>query len=424
MKKITAVLIGAGQRGLDAYGPYALQYPNEFQIIAVADPMEERRKEAQRLHQIKSEYCFADWKELLAKEKLADAALICTQDRMHFEPTVKALEGGYHVLLEKPMSNNPKECIWMGEYAKKYNRAFTICHVLRYTPFYTAIKEILDSGKIGTVVSMQQIENVAYWHQSHSFVRGNWRNSKESSPMILQKSCHDMDIILWLMESKCKKISSFGSLMHFNEKNAPKGAPKRCLDGCGHRDECPYYVADIYLNGENSKAPEELKRVVSNDTSMEGLIKALETGPYGRCVYHCDNDVVDHQVVNMEFENGSTASFTMCAFTANGGRTLKIMGTKGQIMADFEQNKIETETFLAGNKELIIVNTSVNGHGGGDMQIMKGFLAQIRSEGTYKGKSSAETSVESHLMALAAEESRLTGKMIDLEEFLKNGCKE
>uniref|UniRef100_UPI00272BC54C Gfo/Idh/MocA family protein n=1 Tax=Vallitalea guaymasensis TaxID=1185412 RepID=UPI00272BC54C len=215
MEKVTLTLLGAGQRGMGAYAPYALEYPDEVEFVAVAETDEERRNKFKELHKIKEENCFTTWEELLEKPKMSDAILICTMDDMHYEPTMKALEKGYHVLLEKPMSNNPLECVEMGDYAKKNNRVFSICHVLRYTPFFSTIKEILDEGRIGDIISIQHIENVAYWHQAHSFVRGNWRNSEETSPMILQKSCHDMDIFSWLVGSKCTNISSFGSLTHF-----------------------------------------------------------------------------------------------------------------------------------------------------------------------------------------------------------------
>lgn len=424
MRKITAALIGAGQRGAGSYAPYALEYPDEIQIVAVAERDDKRRNEFQTVHKIEDKYCFNSWEELFEGAKLADAILICTQDKMHFAPTIKALEKGYHVLLEKPMSDNPLECIIMGEYAQKYNRVFSICHVLRYTPFFRTVKNLLNEGKIGALMSIQYIENVAYWHQAHSYVRGNWRNSKESSPMILAKSCHDMDILLWLVEASCKKMSSFGSLGHFKKENAPKGAPERCLDGCPHRNECPYYAPKTYISWRGDWQADVLRKVVSNDTSNEALLSALKEGPYGRCVYHCDNDVVDHQVVGMEFENGVTAVFTMCAFTYEGGRSIKLMGTKGQIRCDMEKNEIEMTNFLTGTKEVIYLNANSDGHGGGDLGIMRDFVELVRHDGEKQGLTSASKSVQSHIMAFAAEKSRLENCVIDIMEYtneLKNG---
>lgn len=417
MEKVTLTLLGAGQRGMGAYAPYALEYPDEVEFVAVEETDEERRNKFKELHKIKEENCFTTWEELLEKPKMSDAILICTMDDMHYEPTMKALEKGYHVLLEKPMSNNPLECVEMGDYAEKNNRVFSICHVLRYTPFFSTIKEILDEGRIGDIISIQHIENVAYWHQAHSFVRGNWRNSEETSPMILQKSCHDMDIFSWLVGSKCTNISSFGSLTHFTKENAPEGAPLRCLDGCPARNECAFYAPKIYIDWKDNWQADVLRSVVSNDTSHEGLLKALREGPYGRCVYHCDNNVVDHQVVNMEFENKVTVAFTMCAFTYEGGRGLKIMGTKGQIRGLSDENIIEITNFNTGTTDTIQVKAS-GGHGGGDLGIMRDFIKLVKCNGEGDSLTSASISVQSHLMAFAAEEARIKKKVINLYEFV------
>lgn len=416
MKKITAALLGAGSRGAGAYGAYGLNHPNEIQFVAVAEPNKERREAFKKQHNISDENCFENMDELLAKEHLADAMLICTQDKMHFEPALKAMEKGYHILLEKPMSPDPKECILLGEYAKKYNVTLSICHVLRYTNFFGTLKKLLNEDRIGRLISIQHNENVGYYHQAHSFVRGNWRNSEESSPMILAKCCHDMDILLWLTDSNCKRLSSFGALTHFKEENAPVGAPLRCLDGCPAESTCPFYAPNLYLT-ENTGWPTS---VISEDKSMEARIGALKEGPYGRCVYHCDNDVVDHQVVNMEFENGVTVAFTMCAFTNEISRTLKLMGTKGEIRASHEKNEIIILDFATGSKEVISLKKNASGHGGGDAGTMKSFIKLVREGGTGEALTSADVSIQSHIMAFAAEESRLTKKVIELDEYIDN----
>jgi len=413
MKKVTVALLGAGGRGKDSYGAYALKHPDEIQFVAVAEPNEERRLQFSRQHGIKNDMCFTDWRELLGKEKLADGILICTQDKMHFEPTVKALEKGYHVMLEKPMAADPKECVMLGEYARKYNRIFLICHVLRYTNFFSTIKKLLDEGAIGQLISIQHNENVAYWHQAHSFVRGNWRNTKESSPMILAKCCHDMDIMLWLAGADCVKIASFGSLTHFKKENAPEGSPNRCLDGCPAEKKCPYYAPNIYLT-ENTGWPTS---AISDDSSLEARTKALLEGPYGRCVYKCDNDVVDHQVISAEFANHVTAAFTMCAFTNDCTRTIKLMGTKGEMRGSMEKREIEILDFLTGTKSIIQVGKAKSGHGGGDSGIMGEFIQHIRNDDISQGLTSAAVSVQSHLMAFAAEKSRLENIVVDMKEF-------
>ncbi|WP_339320803.1 Gfo/Idh/MocA family oxidoreductase [Paenibacillus sp. FSL W8-0194] len=414
MKKVRVALIGAGLRGIN-YMDYALQHPAELEVVAVAEPVRQRRENFKERHGLAEEMCFEHWDDLLAKPKLADAVLICTQDKQHFEPTMKALQAGYHVLLEKPMSPDPEECIRMGEMASKAGLVFSICHVLRYTPFFSTLKELLDKGAIGRLMSIQHNENVGYWHQAHSFVRGNWRRKDESSPMILAKSCHDLDILLWLAGSDCVKVSSFGSLSHFTASEAPEGAPLRCLDGCPAADECLYYAPNIYLT-EDTNWPTS---AISDDMSYAARYKALEEGPYGRCVYHCDNDVVDHQVVNLEFASGVTAAFTMSAFTRDISRTIKLMGTKGEIRGAMEKNEIEIIHFGSGKVERISFEDMGGhvGHGGGDLRLVKDFLKLVRTNGASQGLTSADASVQSHLMAFAAEQSRVEGTIIGLQEF-------
>ncbi|WP_372663171.1 Gfo/Idh/MocA family protein [Cohnella sp.] len=406
MNQVKVALIGAGMRG-QAYADYAIRHPEEMQIIAVADPNENRRNKMKLAHRLEESMCYSDWDELLAQPKLADTVFICTQDKLHFEPTVKAMEAGYHVLLEKPMSPDPRECIVMEALARQHGKVFSICHVLRYTNFFGTIKRLLDEGAIGRLMSIQHNENVGYYHQAHSFVRGNWRNSAESSPMILSKSCHDMDILQWLVGSECIQISSFGRLSHFKAEQAPAGAPKRCTDGCPVADECHYFAPDIYLTEE----PSWLAMAISDDHSYDARLRALQEGPYGRCVYHCDNDVVDHQVVCMEFANEVTAMFSLTAFTKDITRTIKLMGTKGEIRGAMEKNEVEWIRF--GNHEPELIDTVGGaGHGGGDLGLIRDFIKLVQAGGQGKGLTSAENSLQSHLMAFAAEEARLSNKTI------------
>lgn len=412
MQPKTAVIIGAGDRGARAYAPYALDYPNELKIVAVAEPNKERRERVCQSHLISPENSFSNWDNLLEKDKLADIAIICTMDQDHFKPTMKALELGYHVLLEKPMSPEPLECVEMERAAKKYNRQLTICHVLRYTEFWSTIKKVIDEGMIGDIASIQLNENVEIMHMSHSFVRGNWRNKELSSPMILQKSCHDMDIISYVLGEKCERISSYGSLMHFKEENAPIGAPERCLDGCPAELECPFHAGRYYLGEGRGWA-----RKFTEDDSNEGIINALHTTNYGKCVYQLDNNVVDHQVVNMEFESGATATFSMSGFTREQTRIVQIMGTKGEIRGNMEENSISIFDFLTRHESIVKFDKPVGGHGGGDRAIVRTFLKDIDKE-QHESKSSASDSLRSHLMAFAAEESRLQkGRSVNLNEY-------
>ncbi|WP_145036071.1 Gfo/Idh/MocA family protein [Paenibacillus sp. Y412MC10] len=414
MNKVKVALIGAGLRGIN-YMDYALQHPHEMEVVAVAEPNRQRREQFQERHGLKDAACFENWNDFFTAPKVADAVFICTQDKQHFEPTMRALETGYHVLLEKPMSPDPEECIRMGEMASQAGLVFSICHVLRYTPFFSTIKELLEREAIGRLMSIQHNENVGYWHQAHSFVRGNWRRTEDSSPMILAKSCHDLDMLLWLADSDCVRVSSFGSLGHFTAAQAPAGAPKRCLDGCPVSDECLYYAPDHYLT-EDTNWPTS---AISDDMSYDARYQALLEGPYGRCVYHCDNDVVDHQVVNMEFANSVTVAFTMSAFTRDVSRTIKLMGTRGEIRGAMEKNEIEIIHFGSGKVERISFADRGGhvGHGGGDMGLIKDFLRLVQTGGNNQGLTSASRSVQSHLMAFAAEQSRVDGRIIYLNEF-------
>ena len=409
MKTITAIVLGAGSRGC-VYSAYAKEHPDELRIVAIAEPREDRRNLLAQELGLPREKCFSCWQDLLSQEKMADCAFVCNMDDDHTAPAIRAMELGYDVLLEKPMSNTEEECRAIVDAAKQTGRMLTVCHVLRYTPFYMTLKRLIDEGQIGEVTTINQIENVGYWHQAHSFVRGNWRTVRETSPMILQKSCHDMDIILWLMGKDCRKVHSFGSLRHFNAENAPAGAPERCLDGCPHESSCPYYAPKLYMNMELTGWPVD---VITTDLSPVGRRKALEEGPYGRCVYRCDNDVVDRQVVNLEFEGGAVATFTMTGLSADFCRQIKIFGTQGQIEANMGTGQIVLHRFWE-EKQIIPLDmgTEASGHGGGDFGIMRDFLRVLRHGGT--SRSSAEVSLQSHLICFAAERSRKEHLVVDL----------
>ncbi|AZN39178.1 Gfo/Idh/MocA family protein [Paenibacillus albus] len=414
MKQLTAILIGAGARGANSYAPFALDYPHELIFVAVAEPDQTRREQFALKHAIPAEQSYASWEQLLAGPKIADIAVICTQDRMHYHPTMQALNSKYHVLLEKPMSPDPRECLEMEQAARDNNCLLSICHVLRYTPFWNAIKQVLQEGRIGDIASIQLNENVGYWHIAHSFVRGNWNNSDTSSPMILSKSCHDMDVLSWLMDKPCERVSSYGSLMHFNSTNAPEGSTDRCLD-CAVETTCPYSAPRFYLS-------EQFKgwaRHFTPELTKENIVQGLRDTDYGRCVYRSDNNVVDHQVVNMEFAGGATAMFSMSGFTFDQERRIQIMGTRGELRG--EDDKITLFDFLTHQKTEITIPTQMSGHGGGDAGIVRSFLADVRSYHGQETLTSAGASVRSHLMAFAAEESRLNGgKSIELSQYAED----
>ena len=415
MEKVKAIVLGAGSRG-NAYAQYSLVRPEELQITAVAEPDPARREQFAAKYGLTADACFESWEEILNRPKMADAVFVCTMDDMHTAPALKALQLGYHVLLEKPMSNRAEECLAIERAAEESGRALTVCHVLRYTSFYRTLKSLIDEGEVGQVQTVDQIENVGYWHQAHSFVRGNWRNSDLSSPMILQKSCHDLDIISWLIGRPCLYVSSFGSLSHFTKEHRPAGAPDNCMEGCPQSGDCPYYAPKVYLTGKTGWPVD----VLTTDLTSAGIEKALREGPYGRCVYACDNNVVDHQVVNMEYEGGATASFTMTAFTADFTRQIKIMGTRGQIMADMTKGEIRLHRFGEEERRISPEETAADGfgHGGGDFGIVENFLRLVNGCGD--NLTSARASIQSHLMCFAAEKSRLEHRTVSLSEMAES----
>jgi predicted dehydrogenase len=410
---IEAALIGAGGRGMFAYASYALQRPHEIKFIAVAEPNVERREMFARLHDIPAERIFSSWEELLDQPQLCRALLVCTQDAYHYAPTMKALDLGYDIMLEKPMANDPLEALQIAEKAERLGRVLTVCHTMRYSNYFRKLKELTDSGTIGRIMSIQWTENVGYWHQAHSFVRGNWRRSDETSPMLLAKCCHDMDMLQHIIGAECLQVSSFGSLSYFKEENAPEGSTKRCTDGCKVEHECPFSAIKWYHN-EKDQWPQN---VVSLTPTLEARWKALEEGPYGRCVYRCDNNVVDHQVVNMLFENEVTVAFTMSAFSTDNTRSLKIMGTTGEIRGYDKLNEIEVIRF-SGEHNKVYPETIEGGHAGADTMIMRDFIKQLES-GDHQGKSPGMVSARNHLIAFAAEQSRLSGQTVTMSEYIR-----
>lgn len=413
-------VIGAGNRGKDVYANFILKNSDEAEIVAVAEPNPIKRDQMIKTHGILPEYVFNSWEDFLEKDKFCDAVILATGDDMHFEPMELAMKKGYDILLEKPMSNRVEECIDIVKMAEKYGVKVMVCHVLRYTPFFSKLKELIDSGVIGEVVDIQHNENIGNFHFAHSFVRGNWRNSDETSPLILQKSCHDLDILSWLLKGNpCKKIASFGNLKYFRKENAPEGSADRCLE-CKYIDSCIYSPKKIYYN--NIGAWPTL--VASEIQTEEALTKSLEHNQYGRCVYKCDNNVVDNMVSIIEFENGVNVTFNLCAFTDEVCRTIKIMGTKGEIRGNDAKNHIEVYEFgkgegrfANGKKTEVIPDVLEGGHGGGDTGLMKDFvnLCLGRQEDS---RTNPRTSLESHIMAFAAEDSRVNGNVVYMDEYL------
>jgi len=406
-KPVTCIILGAGGRG-NVYASYAEQYPEEMRIVGVAEPIQFRRERFAKRYGIPEKYQWVTWEHALEIPKFADTLIITTPDALHYGPAMRGMEAGYDLLLEKAMAQTWEQCKNILLQSRKFTKIVALCHLGRYTSYARKIKEIVDSGKLGEIVSMQHLEPVEHIHMSHSFVRGNWRNSEESNPMILSKSCHDTDILRWIIGKSCKRVSSFGSLKHFREDQAPPGSTARCTDGCRAETECPYSALKVYLKGKIG-----LWHLEIPDYEDDTILNVLKTGPYGKCVYRTDNNVVDHQVVNLEFEDQVTASFNMEAFTQYGGRRTRIFGTKGDLSGDFQS--FTYSNFLTGKQETWDVSMgpqNLSGHGGGDFGLTHDFIQAVSQQDVSLIASDIESSVESHLIGFKAEESRLSNGQV------------
>ena len=347
-KPISVIVIGAGNRGWRAYSSYGLKFPEELKVVGVAEPIPYRRERISKAFNIPKDKQFETWEHVFNRPKFADALFITTPDDLHYGPAMAGLEAGYHLLLEKVIAQTWNECNDILNLTEKKNAIVAVCHVLRYTPYYRKIKEVVDSGLIGDIVSIQHLEPIEHIHMSHSFVRGNWSNSQKSNPIILSKSCHDTDILRWIVDKPCKMVSSFGSLKYFRKENAPPGSTARCTGGCTVERECVYSAKKIYLENRGWLGHLNLETV--NDTT---ILRELNNGPYGRCVFRCDNDVADHQITNFEFEDHITVSFSIEAMSHYGGRRTNIFGTKGDITGD-EKNLTITQ-FASGKQEKLLI---------------------------------------------------------------------
>jgi predicted dehydrogenase len=423
--------MGAGNRGTRAYASYALEHPEEIRFVGVAEPDPIRRQRFAEEHDLDDAQCYASWEELMSRGQIGDAAIVTTQDQMHVAPAVAALENGYNVLLEKPMAHTLAGCVELIQAAERTGRILQICHVLRYSPFWRTLHETINSGRLGEIITVEHRENVAYWHMAHSFVRGNWRNEAQSSPMILAKCCHDLDILVWNLESPVRRLSSVGSLLHYRPETVGPEIPLRCTDGCPIEPSCAFSAIGIYLDmrpfphllAEATAGNFDLEQpntwpftVLSPDVSRAGRRHALENGPYGRCVYRCDNDVVDHQMVTMELESGTSVVLVMHGHSNEEHRSMRYDGSRATLRARFgAQSEITVHDHATGAVENIPVAQKVAGHGGGDHNLIADFLAAVRGE--IPPMTTARASLESHLLAFAAEEARHNHTVIDMAEF-------
>lgn len=410
MTKIPQVaLIGAGYRG-NAYGDIALKNPHLMKFTYICDIRPDAVRAFAEKHDIPAENCFADSITMLNAVSNIDAVVVANLDKDHETVAVAALERGINVLLEKPMASTVDACQRMADTAARNQRFLMICHVLRYTPFFAKIKELIENQSFGAVQTIRASENIGYYHHSHSYVRGNFRRLEDGSPLILAKCSHDMDILHWLADATPLRISSFGSLRQFSSEHAPLGSAQRCLDGCMVEATCPYSARRIYL-GDHTGWPVSM---ISVDTSLEARTRAIQSGPYGRCVYHSDNTVVDRQIVGIEFANHITASFEVNAFNKRTERHIHIGGSEGELTGCFEDGTIAIKFFDDRPDIAVNIETLAGDHMGGDLRLMEDFSATLCTPYGRDIRTAAEKSVMSHLMALAAEQARVSRQVIEL----------
>ncbi len=407
LNPVTAITLGAGNRG-NVYGGFSLAAATELDIVGVAEPISIRNERYAKKHNIDARRCFKTWEDVFKVPKFADAILITMPDNLHYKACMRALEMGYHVLLEKPIAQSEQECRDILAQSKRYNRIVAVCHVLRYAPYFIKLKQMINTGAVGQLISIQHFEPISHIHMAHSYVRGNWHNSKETTPIILAKSCHDLDILRWMVGKPARNISAMGDLTWFTTKNAPVGSSERCVT-CKVEADCPYSALKIYKVGGRWNHVLDLPDDVSQHADV--LAERMKTSNYGRCVYQMDNDQCDHYITNIEFEDGVTASFSMEAFTDYEGRRTRIMGSMGSIVGDmssfthtdFRTGKVSTYDA----KTLSEAEFAAYGHGGGDFGLARDWVHAIAANNPKLLTSTIDASIESHIMGFAAERSRM-----------------
>lgn len=420
--RLRGVLVGAGHRG-QLYASYADDHPDELMIVAVVDPDERRRTAVGDHHRIAPELRFRTVEELIAAGPVGQVVINATMDRLHLPTTLPLLRAGYDVLLEKPIGVSMDEVLELQETAQTYGRTVMICHVLRYAPFYQEIKRRVLAGELGRLMNLQLSEHVSYHHQVTGFVRGKWSAQEQGgSAMLLAKSCHDLDLLTWLMSGiEPVRVSSAGSLMHFRRDQAPVGAGTRCLTDCQIEEKCAYSARRLYVDQGLWKfyAWEGIEQLGPDPTREQKLESLRTDNPYGRCVWHSDNTVVDHQSVLVEFADGATGTMNMIGNSAKPCRTIRLLGTEGELEGVLEDGRLVLRRFDPeaehGYAEEI-VDFSVTGemHGGGDLRLVADFVATVRGKQPSVSATTLADSINGHVIGFSAERARLEQRLVEL----------
>lgn len=415
MDKVKVVIIGSGLRGMYTYAKFIKNNSNICEIVGVVEPKKGRLELFSNEYNIQDKYCFESIEDFFKCEKIADAVIIATKDDMHYELAKIALEIGYEVLLESPLANTLDQIVHLNELSNKYSeRTFMVSNELKYTPFFYRLKEIIESKELGQLISIQYNKNIGYFDFIHDHVRGSWRNSSDTSPLILSKGCNDIDILLYLTESACEKISSFGNLNYFNSRYHTEDMSENCFN-CKVEESCPYSSKKIYIDKNRN-----INTAVHINPTKENLTEILQKGPYGRCVYKCDNNVVDNMASILQFENGTTATFNLSAFTKESDINIKLMFSRGEVEGSFINNEIKLRKFGQDEATVIIPCNSSEINNFGINELIKDFVKAIKNKDSSMIKCNVKDSIESHIIAFAAEYSRISDEVIYLKDFFEN----
>lgn len=423
MKPVTTIIVGAGHRGV-GYGSYSEAHPDELQVVGVADPDPVRRRRTQERFGFPDENCFETAEQLASRPQLADTVINGTMDADHVPTTLPLLERGYDVLLEKPICPTRDELMELLHTVRRTGRNVLVGHVLRHAPFYAEVRRRVAEGEIGEIINVNTTERVSYHHMAVGFVRGKWNQKATSNPILMAKCCHDLDLIAWMKSGiRPLRVSSLGSLMHFRPEKAPKGSGTRCLVDCQIEADCPYSARKHYLEQKlwGTYAWHCLEYL--GEPTEEDKIKSLKTdNPHGRCMWACDNDVVDHQSVIIEFADGCIGNHSLMTGTAKPCRTIHLVGTKGELEGSVEDGSFVMRFADARpNCEYIEtpvdLNVSMDMHGGGDMRLVQDFVRVVRGEQPSLSTTQLEDSIYGHLIGFAADDAMEQKQVIALEDI-------
>jgi predicted dehydrogenase len=407
---IKIAVIGAGVRGTSlARQLCASKF--SANVIAVAEPDEDKRKSFAKEFNLPESAIFTGWDELSKKLDACDGAIIATLDNQHTAPAIACLDRGWHILVEKPLADTFKDCLLIEKTQRDKNRIVAVCHTLRFMDGFRKVKQILAAGTIGQLIHIEHIEGIGHFRFAHNYVRGRWSQENKNTFLLLHKCCHDIDYINWLIEEPCMRVSSFGSLKYFTPLHAPEGSSHRCIDDCSIRTTCPYSAVRIYVDASLDEWP---ARDICKKHTRIAHIDAIKHGPYGICVWHADNDVVDHQVVMMEFSGGSTATCTLSGYSATNGRSIRLQGTHGEMLYDEAANSISIKKFSGQKCEFIKIPVQSSYHPE-DKDIIDDWFSSIVSSTSVTVD--AREALRTHAVVFASEISRKEKRTIEMAEF-------